>query len=148
MAYITDAELKTALAPILRKASAAEINPLWGNIVPDANVAAYNEIIGRLTDRGFTVAQIDSWARNDEFNRDIGLFWALVKGAGLDGYDDKWIERLDRREELDTVAVVIDDELVDPGDTSGSIGQGNLDTSGDIYSLDPEASDLGIATEW
>lgn len=144
--YITDAELKTALAPVLRKASVHDLNPLWDGIVPDANEAAYNEIIGRLTNRGYSVAQIDQWARRYEFNRDIGLFWCLVKGAGLDGYDDKWIDRLDRREELDEVTIVIDDEVADIADTTAAIGHGPLSTTDDIFVLTTEGR--GQTTNW
>lgn len=104
--WISDADLKSALADMLGKTSASLVGK-WTDIVTAANVAAANDIAQRLLARGYSAAQIDAWDYRAVFNRDIGLFWALVKGGGLADYSDVGINKLDRRKELDTLAVLI-----------------------------------------
>ena len=102
--FLTDAELTTALVNVLRQTEGT-LPPAWGEIIAASNQSAYLDIRGALLSRGFEASQIDQWARGREFNLDIGLYWCLVKGAGLHGYDDRWAERLDRRKELYAVLV-------------------------------------------
>ena len=106
--FITDAFLLGRVEALLKtiQGSSQFNTPGWLLIVADANVAAVNEIYGQLTARGFLATQIAGWDRAAEYNLDIGLYWSLVKGAGLSSADDKWVKGLDRRKELETVQVV------------------------------------------
>lgn len=104
MPQISDATLKAALAATL-KVDVAAVKPHWDAIITEANQSAYREVVSRLARRGFSQAQIDAWARLEEFNTAIGRFWCLVLGAGLHGYDSTFVKMMDRREELDEVTV-------------------------------------------
>ncbi len=110
--FLTDSELVSAVAQVLRQQgvtlSTAWYDPITGTgIIPDANQAAYRDIRGALLMRSFGANQVDNWDRGREFNLDLGIFWSLVKGAGLYAYDDRWVERLDRRKELKEVLVEV-----------------------------------------
>lgn len=76
---------------------------------------AYNEIMSKLIARGLTATQVSTWVRGEEFQLDIATFW-LAKDYGWGGRDEDeidWTKVFDRRAELDTVAVVNnDDELL------------------------------------
>jgi hypothetical protein len=141
MAFITDEQLRERLAGLLKVAADSELiddNSPWQTIIEDSNESAYQEILGRLSDRGFTMAQIESWSRRQEFNIDIGLFWALTKGGGLHAYDDRFIVKLDRREELDSVAIL---------DSSGSaLGPSGSGTVG--YGPMAEDEEINMETRW
>ena len=97
--FITDEQLTASLASMLKK-PAAQIAPFWEEIVTASNESAFGSIRSHFLARGFTAAQIDAWDQGPEYQRDIGLFWCLVKGGGLHGYDSTFIKMLDRRAEL------------------------------------------------
>ena len=100
--FISDDELFDLVAATLHK-TVSDISrdaPFWRKIVVVANSKAYNEIVTRLAERGFTTKQISNWDRGIEFQRDIGRYWALNDGAGLGAYEDKFIDKFDRRKEL------------------------------------------------
>ena len=134
MAFITDATLTTKVAGILKLAE-ADLPSYWTVIIADANLSAYQDIVGHLLRRGFTKAQIDTWDRGAEFQKDIGLFWCLVKGAGLHGYDDKFIRLLDRRKELDEVFIIDGSMALEPAGVE-QYGSGRLTTDNDQFRLD------------
>ncbi len=134
--FITDAQLKTKLASNLKVADETTLPAGWDGIITDSNSSAYQDIVSHLLNRGFTSVQINQWDRGAEFESDIGLFWCLVKGAGLHGNDPTFINKLDRRAELDTVSVTIGGEIVLPGGSSGEVGYGRLDTTDDLFTRD------------
>jgi hypothetical protein len=135
VAFISDDELLVSLAASLKTDPAQLSAAGWDSIVAESNNSAYQDIVGALSDRGYSAAQIAAWDRRTEYERDIGLFWCLTKGAGLHGNDPTFIFKLDRRAELATVAVLIGGVIVDPdGTTSGVVGYGTLDTTGDRFS--------------
>lgn len=146
MSFNTTSQLKARVAAQLKKAS-TELADYWDTIVEDALNAAYNEIVTVLSSRGYSSAQIADWDRGGEFEKDIGLFWALTKGAGLTGEDDRWINKLDRRKELETVSVTIDGEVVDPA-TAGDIGTGSMDTSWQTFTWNSNRDGTVEKTSW
>ena len=144
--FVTDTELKARVASLMSVAPSG-LAAKWDMIVRDSNRAAYNEIVGVLSGRGYTAAQIAAWVRGEEFEADIGLYWALVKGGGLEGYSDTFINKLDRREELAEVDVVVDGVVVDP-DSEGDIGFGDFDTTGDLFVADSADARRGEVTQF
>lgn len=114
MAFTSTTTLKARLAGMLKISDPDDLAAYWTDIVSDSLTAAYNEIRSALARRGYNTTQIAAWDRGSEFETDLGLFWCLTKGAGLGAPDGRWIEKLDRREELKTVDVTIDGEMVTP----------------------------------
>lgn len=139
--WITDETLKQALADILKK-SAGDLSDYWDRIITDANQSATDDITYRLMARGYSVSQIDQWDQRVTFNRDIGLFWALTRGGGLGDYSDLWINKLDRRKELETVALFAGGTVILPGaeaDGGGfAIGGGTLSESGYRFNMETD----------
>jgi hypothetical protein len=104
--FITADELKQIVADALHQTT-AQLPSEWDRIVFLSNQTAFMDIRGKLLQRGYDTAQMLNWDRGPEFQRDLGLYWSLVRGAGLHGYDDKFINKLDRRKELEICLVEI-----------------------------------------
>ena len=131
--FLTDTDFRQALADTL-KMDVAKLGAYWDRQCKQAHESAYLDVRGALLARGFSASQADSWARGAEFERDIGLFWALVRGAGVHNYGSDFIDRLDRRAELMTVMVEVESGAPqEPSGTPPRIDSGVLDTSEDRW---------------
>lgn len=133
--FLTDAELKTSLAATLKVAS-GDLPAYWDTLVTECNSAAYLDVRGGLLQRGFTSTQVDAWDRGKEFQRDIGLYWLLVKGAGLHEYDQKFVMLLDRRKELQTVIVELNGESHTPAGDPPTARFNRFDTTNDQWTME------------
>ena len=132
MSYISNAELKTHIEAYLG-ATASTLPTKWDTVLTTANESAANTIIGKLVNRGLTLAQIASWDRVEEFNYMLGLYRLLILCAGVDSPGDLWAEKLRRWEDdLDTVPVVLSGVLADE---SGSMAVGQFGTDNDMFVL-------------
>jgi hypothetical protein len=131
--FLTDAQLKTAIAKRFKTAE-ANLAAAWTDIAADANTAAYQAIVRALAARGFTQLEIDAWDHGAEFQRDIALYFAFVNGGIPQDYSDKFIDKLDRRAELATVTITEAGVVVEPDTDEGdAIVSGTLDFADDIF---------------
>jgi hypothetical protein len=142
VAWITDAELKKALAAALGQVGPGDLASHWTPIVAWANRQAYYAVRARLMGRGFTSDQVDDWEQREEFNERLGVCMAIKRAAmrgeqvNLQAAADDCKEAL---EELATVAVVIDGELTG----SGRVTTGEFTTSSDRFLLtEPDGDGL------
>jgi hypothetical protein len=132
VAFVTPLQVQTAIAARLKLTDITKVPGATVNAIPDAIDRGYQEIVSKLLGRGYTMTQIVAWDRAAEFNRDLAMFWCAVQSANLDA-SDLWVQKLDRRKELDTVAITIGGVLVNPGTSGGGqVGFGTLDTTNDI----------------
>lgn len=105
--FLDPKDFRQATADTL-KVNVAELGEYWDRLCEQAQQSAFRDIRGALITRGFTAAQVDTWDRGEEFERDIGLYWVLIRGAGVQRlYSSEDIAKLDRREELKTTLVEI-----------------------------------------
>ena len=130
MPYIDAPTLKDALGKILQKADLTKL-AVRDTTLTNAVQYAYNEIIDRMTKRGFSQAQIDQWDRRVEFNTQIGLWWCFACGGVPANGDDRWVKNFDLRKDLDSVGLFIGGarqwpELGRDEDPGGSVGGGML----------------------
>jgi hypothetical protein len=128
--YIDTTVLLDALAKILQKQDATKLG-IGDTTLTNAVQYGYNEIIDRLTRRGFSSGQVDSWDRRVEFNTQISLWWCFACGGVPGNGTDQWVKNFDLRKDLDTVGVFIDGARVWPAsggdeDAGGNIGGGRL----------------------
>ena len=137
MAFITSATLEDAVMARLGSASTATPRSGLSTIITDCVEDAYQEIVTVLTDRGYTAAQIAGWDRGAEFNRKIGVCLVLAN-EGLNHEIDE--QRLDRvckcREELLTIAILVDGVLIEPSSTGAGFGRGEMGTATDTFVFD------------
>lgn len=150
MSFVTDGQLLAMVADRL-KVRPADLPAYWADsITPQANESAYQEVLGRLLDRGFTKTQIDQWDRGAEFQQAIGLYLALVNGGAYAGYDAGVLQMLDRRKELKEVLVFISGEWVKPvGDRPGLVTTAGPNTAGGTFNWpDPDGPGVGDYTRW
>lgn len=134
--FITDSQLLERLAGVLKidPEDVAVSVPYWLKIVADSNQASWNDIRAQLVGvRGFSDGQVSSWDRGAEVQTDLGLFWCLVKGAGLHEFNDTFIRHLDRRGELKKMPITIGGEVVKPGGTQPNISAGRLNDAGSTF---------------
>lgn len=130
MAYFnTIPQLRKALLNVLQLSNDADLPAQYGEtIIEDSRRSANQEIYSALLGRGYSDGQIEDWDRGIEFERDLTLFWCLVKGGAL-SIEDARMRALDRRKELVEVSVTIGNELADAGDYEGVVNTGLLETT-------------------
>lgn len=155
MAYITQDQLFAYVSAILHRAqiSVEKEAPFWKEICNQANADAYGYIFRGLTSRGYgSASQVPLWDDGATYQKAIGAYLALETGGALGAYDDKFLEKLDRREELKTVQVTIAGRWQAPDGTGGSplaTGSGQLDTAADPFvPFDPNDGRTGEVMRW
>ncbi len=151
--FLTDANILQSVADLLKQPVAnlpAQLGTLAspGNVITEAHAAAYNEVVGRLLRRGFTLAQITAWDQGIFYERMISLYFVLINTAGTLGYDDRWVKQYDRRADLDTVLVSSANVVEDPAGTAGTVGVGTMDTRNDLVVVDPDDRHIGRVTRF
>lgn len=129
--WVTYDEMLRAVAT-LRHVNPGDICDPWPEAIREGNQAAADDIAQILMSRGYTAEQVNAWDQRKTYNRDVGLFWTIVKVGALEDFNDTQINKLDRRKELQTLLLLINGEPVTPGTTAGAgagIRGGRLDTS-------------------
>jgi hypothetical protein len=151
--FLTDTELKATIANILQQDPAA-MPSFWDDIITNANNAAYQDIYTNLVRRGFTIAQVVSWDRGKEFQKDIGTYWALLRGGALGAFGEGY-KGLDRRKELEAVELTINGIWQQPGgivggleNTFAQIATGDYNTGTDMFVPDMQDLRRGQITQW
>ena len=93
--FIADSDLQLALESVFKQNGGQLTTnvPAWSQIITQANSDAYALIQEKLLERGFTLTKIQSWDFGTNYQTEIGVYKALIKGAGLHGYDDKFINQ-------------------------------------------------------
>lgn len=141
--WLTDTDLLDALAQVLQRGDRANLASFWAGRVKAANAAAVQEIAGRLTARGYSAAQVQGWDRGAEYQRHIGLYFALLDGGVNVSLLPEQVRLYDRRKELETVAVLVNGVAVSPAGGGGAAGGqgvagGRLDDTGYRFTLAKE----------
>lgn len=150
MAWITDAQLRTAVAAALGLTGPVDLGSHLTPVCAWANPFAYKKIRAVLMGRGFTSSQLDSWEGNTEWNERLGVLYAVLRASKRgEGYDAAGVEQeiKDALEELAAETIVISGEAVYPEGTASRVSYGDETTSADRFLLDePDGSgDFGIA---
>ena len=137
MAFLTDAQLKTELAAVL-KVPEVELATWWTIVITAANAAAQAEIKSALAKQGYPVADAQSWDRSAEFSRAIGLYWCLVNAsvASQTQVNQQDLEKFNRRAELDTITIMIGDAVKSPTAGTGRVTRGKLLDDNDTIKAD------------
>lgn len=133
--FLTDDEFRDSLAVTL-KVDVAKLGKHWDLLCQEAHKSAYLTVRGELLKRGYPTNQIDSWDRGAEFERSIGLFWALLRGSAFHNYGTEYFEKFDRREELTSVMLEMDGIVVAPSAIPSRIDGGLLNTESDRWKVD------------
>lgn len=138
MPWITDAELKTAIATADAQASSSANPAHLTNAAAAANTAAYNRIRSVLFNRGFTAAQIAAWDERVDWNTRVGVvlaFWNVSKGDEDRGEPFRR-EYESLMEELKDLMLVVDGVPVNPAGSGTRVSYGSFDTEDDIHTID------------
>ena len=138
MAWGTTAQVTTRLFRILADNN-QDTDSVDTTIISDSTTDAQNAITQVLRERGYTVAQISTWARQKEYHIDYSVYLSAVRMGFRRNDKQRWIEDLNRLDELaDPMQLFEDDgDLITPGDTPA------LSTVG-VVDLESENTDLGI----
>jgi|SRR5579863_1710946 len=149
--FVTDADLLSHAADRLHKSTSdPQLGSFWSSLATDANNRAYQDIVMRLAQRGYTLAQIGQWVGGYAFQLDLGLRYILGNGALLDNADDKkLLDHLHEAKELDSLTPLDGTyKPMFPAGTIGNVTTGPLDTSQDLFILDPNDSRIGGPTRY
>jgi hypothetical protein len=150
--FVTDATVLTDIAAALKQVSKAAwlAKNAWAETaVGLPHLQAYNQIVSGLTSRGYTLAQVLAWDRGSEFERVFALYWFLVENSLLSEAGAKFIEKYERYEKwLATETLTSGGDPLVPGGTAGQVTTGALDTSSDLFGLDPDDSRIGYPSRF
>lgn len=155
--WLADTDLQSAVHDVLAKATSAVLAPHWASVITAANVFAFNAILESFYKRGFSPAVVappgysmapgspaasGGWDRGPEFQRDLGIWYALTQLATQQkpgSITKDAIDRFDRRVELwgddskkiPAVAITVNGVWVDPNvkygqPTTGPIHEGPM----------------------
>lgn len=93
--FITDLELTSALEGVFknRPGELTGAVPAWLSVIYQANAQAYARIVESFLERGFALAQIQTWDYGQRYQTMIGMYLALTLGNGLHSYDDTFLEK-------------------------------------------------------
>lgn len=125
--FITDAELKAAVAASLSKTDQDAIDAdIWDANIARRNLGAYRQITSAWASAGFTLAQITTWDLGPVFQENLALYEAMIKQNPARDQVGEWREELDywRQELKDLVkdkALVASGALLLPGDAKGEL---------------------------
>ena len=134
---LTDANVRQAIADSMDGVGLSDLADKYTNLATAANTFAQNTITRVLMSRGLAYADVSSWDDYDEFNRDLAIWYALSQGGIGDEYDDKFLERFDRRKELKSVFVTISNAMPD-WDGEAQIGTGDIADASPVIAADEE----------
>lgn len=130
--FVTADQLYDYVTGLLHKANPTvqQQAPFWRLITDTATSDAYGYIVRGLVSRGFgSASQVPLWDDGANFQKAIGAYLALNAGGALGAFDDKFLEKLDRRKELATVQVTINGQWQKPDGTGFSpleVGTGRV----------------------
>ena len=121
--YQTADQLYTYVTALLHRAT-TEVQrdaPFWQEVCVQANTDAYGYCYRALVSRGYgSASQVPFWDDGAGFQKAIGAYLALTAGAALGAFDDKFVARLNRIDELKTVQVTINGQWQTPDGTGNS----------------------------
>jgi hypothetical protein len=149
--FVSDTVILTDLAADLKQPDLPTLlgkAPWWSAAVSLPHLQAYNHIVARLAARGYTPAQIAAWDRGPEFERVLGVYWALVENGILSEVGLKCIEKYERYfKDLESVTLTAGGGVVqDPLGMVGQAAVGPRNTSDDLIVLDPCDPRIGLPT--
>jgi hypothetical protein len=130
--FVTDQEIQDQVRAVLSLDNMDQASG-WPRICRAANRSAYGMILGALMRRGFSQAQADGWDRGEEFQTDLALWVAIVRGGLAKDYDPKYLTLFDRRDELKDAFVTAGGVAVTPATPRVAVGQ--MANCGDMFSL-------------
>lgn len=149
--FLTDTQIKSALAAVLKMPSANDLPAYWDELIVQGHLQAWTDVLEALLARGFTSAQVGGWEGGAAYERSLALYHTLTLGGALEAFSDTFIKALDRREALKTVLVSVAGVWVNPPAADGGPGQcssGPIDSSHDLFVLDPDDDRRGEPTQW
>lgn len=138
MAWITDAQLKAAIAMRKHLASASLLPDNFVDVAPRANASAYGRLRGVLLGRGFTAAEADAWDDRVQWNEDLGVAWAEWRTADPADRPQAWEEIKEMLEQLQTATILINGVATYPSGSAGRVGYGAFDTDDDTFTTESE----------
>jgi hypothetical protein len=151
MAWATDSEIKETLRGILAKASVTTMSDRWTPIITQASGQAQSDIETILISRGFRPSQVEAWTYCKTFHIRQSLYWCLVLGGALHPYEDRFIEKLNMEDRLETVTLTDGDDIMQPGLIGVVADAGDMDWDGlglnfaptDEYTIRHGQQDIG-----
>jgi len=136
--WAEDGDIKEMLRGILAKASVNTVSDRWTPIITQANLQGRSDIETILISRGFRPSQIQAWTYCSVFHIRQALYWCLTMGAALHPYEDRFIEKLNMEDRLETVTLTSGDDIMQPGLINVVANTGDMEWDGIGLNFAPE----------
>lgn len=145
------------LADTLQAVGSSSLAAQWTGIAAAAQARAYNTILAALAMRGYTLAQILASDQGLDWERSLGLYLALVRGAGLANVNKQLLDSFDVREDLKVVCLTgpagtpgapAAGGFLTPAGTDGLPSVGRVSRDDGLFNLDPDDPRRGQVTKW
>lgn len=122
-----------AIADTLQK-EVANLQPYWTNIANTSQQWAYDYILQIFGQKGYTVSQIAGWDYGADWELNLSLWRALSRSASLQAVDDKLLQTMDVRKDLQELGGIIGGGVFQfPAGVPGTANVGYTDTSTDMF---------------
>lgn len=142
---VTTEDVKAAVAAQLHLAGPSSLEAWWSDICADALADGLADVRGALAARGFSLDQLAAWPDYDSWVKRQATFWALTRGASLEAFDMKAVEKLDQVSDqkagLKSVVVTGADGKAVKADV---VGRGEFKSDRDVF-IDPLT---GVFRRW
>ena len=151
MSFVSDLKVKKAVVDSLKKAGVDVAGEIIDDLVANASDAAYRQIVNHFVCLGYTAAQADTWDLGATIQLNLARFQVLIDHNGDSQEIGEWRRELDYwRGQLEQAACLVAGGAQVEPDSGGTseVGFGALDTSTDLFRLDPNDSRRGQVTEW
>jgi ABC-type glucose/galactose transport system permease subunit len=138
MPVLSAVDLKQAVADSMQLPSVTQLPVRWDRLCQMAVDQAFRDIMGAFVAKGYTRDQIVNSDDMTPLHRLQSLYWVFVHGAGLHSFDDRWVNKLDQRANMNDPNTILDaDAGVEQGsgDPSG-IKFGRFKTDTDTWTRD------------
>jgi len=101
MSWASDAQIKKKVADLVSDDNIATTEDKWTDEITAKNTDARQEIMAIALARGYTAAQVDTWASQQAVHKDLAA-WFLVQDMNVksDSFDLTRLAYLDRRESI------------------------------------------------
>ncbi len=144
---LTDDQTLDDIASALQT-DTADLPNWWSGTNTSAHTWAYNQILGVLGARGYTLAQILASDQAPTWERRLTKWANIVEGGIAASFEPRTLAMMDCRPEMKETCLTASGVFVNPAGTAGQPATGLIASGNDLFSMDPDDTRRGKVTRF